>query len=128
MICRYIRLRYRLMPYIYSIAAQAHTDGKMMMRALAFDFPDDPRSAGRSDEYMFGPAFLVAPVFTPMYFESGNRPLKDVQKTREVYLPAGARWTDLWTGEVFEGGRIVTVGTPLDKLPVFTRDGFELKV
>ena len=122
-ICRYIRLRYRLMPYIYSLAAMAHFDSFIMMRSLAFDFPEDPQAVGRSDEYMFGPALLIAPVFSPMYFKSESRPLSDVPKTREVYLPRGAKWYDFWTEEVFEGGQTVTAVAPLDRIPVFVRAG-----
>ena len=107
----YSRLRYRLMPYIYTIAADTyHRDGTMM-RGLVMDFPDDRNVWNRGEEYMFGPAFLVAPVHE---FRA---------RTREVYLPAGARWYDFYTGRAFEGGQSVRVGAPLARMPLFVRAG-----
>jgi alpha-glucosidase (family GH31 glycosyl hydrolase) len=81
------------------------------MRALFMDFPNDPNVLDRRYEYMFGPAFLVAPVY-----EQG-------QTTREVYLPAGTDWYNYWTNERLHGGQTVTVNAPIDTLPLFVRAG-----
>jgi alpha-glucosidase (family GH31 glycosyl hydrolase) len=81
------------------------------MRALFMDFPEDPNVADLTDEYMFGPAFLVAPVT-----EQGAT-------TRKVYLPAGCDWYNYWTNERVKGGQTVTVKAPIDTLPLFVRAG-----
>jgi alpha-D-xyloside xylohydrolase len=81
------------------------------MRALPLDFPDDPKVADMRDEYMFGPAFLVAPVT-----EQGAT-------TRDVYLPAGADWYNYWTGERAHGGQTLKVDAPIDTIPLFVRAG-----
>ena len=121
-IVKFIRLRYELMDYILAMAEKAHTDSYIMMRALAFDFPDDPKAVSRTDEYMFGPSYLVAPVFEPMYYESGSRPIRNAAKVREVYLPQGCRWKDYWTGEIYEGGQSILADAPLEKIPVMVRE------
>jgi alpha-glucosidase (family GH31 glycosyl hydrolase) len=81
------------------------------MRALPLDFPDDPKVADLRDEYMFGPAFLVAPVT-----EQGAT-------SREVYLPAGADWYNYWTNERVKGGQTISVSAPIDTIPLFVRAG-----
>jgi alpha-glucosidase (family GH31 glycosyl hydrolase) len=81
------------------------------MRALFMDFPDDARAADIRDEYMFGPAFLVAPVT-----EQGAT-------SRAVYLPVGADWYNWWTNERMHGGQTVVVEAPIDRLPLFVRAG-----
>ncbi len=108
---QYVRLRYTLMPYIYSLGYFTHKTGAPFMRALFMDFPDDPKVAAIGNEYMFGPAFLVAPVT-----DQG-------QTTKQVYLPAGADWYNYWTHQRLHGGRTVTVDAPIDKLPLFVRAG-----
>jgi alpha-D-xyloside xylohydrolase len=108
---KYLRLRYQLLPYIYSLAYHTYQTGAPYMRALFMDFPNDPRVAGIGDEYMFGPAFLVAPVT-----EQGAT-------SRTVYLPAGADWYNYWTNERFRGGRAVKVEAPIETLPLFVRAG-----
>ena len=108
---KYLRLRYELMPYIYSLGYHTWETGAPFMRALPLDFPDDPRVADLRDEYMFGPAFLVAPVT-----EQGTT-------AREVYLPSGADWYNYWTGELAHGGQTITVPAPIDTLPLFVRAG-----
>jgi alpha-D-xyloside xylohydrolase len=75
------------------------------------DFPNDPNVAEIGDEYMFGPAFLVAPVT-----DQGAT-------SRSVYLPAGAKWYNFWTNELFEGGQTITVKAPIDTIPLFVRAG-----
>ena len=82
-----------------------------MMRALPMDFRTDTNALAISDEYMFGPAFLVAPVTEP----------KVVDTT--VYLPAGTRWVNFWTGETFDGGQKIGTPAPRDQMPLFVRAG-----
>ena len=108
---KYLKLRYQLMPYIYSLAYRTHESGAPYMRALFMDFPDDPKVAGLGDEYMFGPAFLVAPVT-----EQGAT-------SRTVYLPAGADWYNYWTNQRIRGGQTIKVDAPIDTLPLFVRAG-----
>jgi alpha-D-xyloside xylohydrolase len=108
---KYLRLRYQLMPYIYSLGYRTWLTGAPFMRALPLDFPNDPKVADIRDEYMFGPAFLVAPVT-----EQGAT-------SRQVYLPAGADWYNYWTQERVKGGQTITVQAPIDTLPLFVRAG-----
>jgi len=108
---KYLRLRYQLMPYIYSLGYKTWQTGAPFMRALPMDFPNDPKVADLRDEYMFGPAFLVAPVT-----EQGAT-------SREVYLPAGADWYNYWTNEHVKGGQTITVQAPIDTIPLFVRAG-----
>jgi alpha-D-xyloside xylohydrolase len=118
-----LRLRYRLLPYIYSLAAWTTLRGYTMLRNLAFDFREDAAAHDAAGEFMFGPAFLVAPVTEPMYYAAGSTPVTDVPRARGVYLPARTEWYDFWTGEVFAGGQEVTAAAPLDTLPLFVRAG-----
>ena len=111
MISQYLRLRYTLIPYLYSLGKRTYDTGAPFMRALFMDFPDDPNVATIGDEYMFGPAFLVAPVT-----EQG-------QQARQVYLPAGSDWYDYWTNERHAGGQTVTAAAPIDRIPLFVRAG-----
>jgi len=108
---KYLKLRYELMPYIYSLSYQNNQTGAPSMRALFMDFPNDPQVADLRDEYMFGPAFLVAPVT-----EQGAT-------SRQVYLPAGSDWYNYWTNEKIGGGQTITVQAPIDTLPLFVRAG-----
>jgi alpha-D-xyloside xylohydrolase len=108
---KYLKLRYELMPYIYSLGYSTYQSGAPYMRALFMDFPADAKAAALTDEYMLGPAFLVAPVT-----DQGVT-------TREVYLPAGADWYNYWTNEKVHGGQTITVQAPIDQLPVFVRAG-----
>ncbi|HCT91526.1 MAG TPA: glycoside hydrolase [Lachnospiraceae bacterium] len=117
-----IRLRYRLLPYIYSLAGAVHLQGATMMRSLLFDFADDEKVRGIADEYMFGPSLLICPVTEPMYYEAESCPI-DREKRRDCYLPAGCGWVDFMDGEYYEGGRTVNVSAPLEKIPVFVRAG-----
>ncbi|MGH9345458.1 MAG: TIM-barrel domain-containing protein [Terriglobia bacterium] len=108
---KYLRLRYQLMPYIYSLAYHTNQTGAPYMRPLFMDFPNDPKVAHLRYEYMFGPAFLVAPVY-----EQGAT-------SRKVYLPAGADWYNYWTNERVHGGQTITAAAPIDTLPLFVRAG-----
>ena len=108
---KYLRLRYQLMPYIYSLGHRTHETGAPFMRGLFMDFGADPRVADIRDEYMFGPALLVAPVT-----EQGRT-------SREVYLPAGSDWYDFWTNERVHGGQRIVARAPIDVIPIFVRAG-----
>jgi alpha-D-xyloside xylohydrolase len=110
------RLRYRLLPYIYTIAADTyHRDGTMM-RGLIMDFPEDVNARNVNDQYLFGPSLLVSPVY------------RYQARLRHVYLPAGASWYDFHTGERFAGGRGVEARAPLGHLPLFVRAGAILPI
>lgn len=121
------RLRYQLLPYIYSCAASVWLNDDTIMRLLAFDFPKDHRACTVRDQFLFGHSLMVCPVTEPMYFEVGSRPVQK-EKTREVYLPEGCGWYDFYTGERFEGGRTITVSAPIDKIPLFVKAGSILPV
>lgn len=107
---KYDNLRYRLLPYIYSLAGMVTQDNYTIMRSLAFDFRDDASVYGVPDQYLFGPAFMVCPVTT-----AGAQ-------TRSVYLPK-AVWYDFWTGERVQGGQTVQAAAPIDKMPLYVRAG-----
>ena len=104
-------LRYRMLPYNYSVAWKVTSERYTMMRPLVMDFPKDTNALATADEYMFGPAFLVCPVTTPQ------------ASARAVYLPSGANWVDFQTGESLTGGRTITANAPLSILPLFVRAG-----
>ncbi len=108
---KYLRLRYQLMPYLYSLGYYSNQTGAPFMRGLFMDFGSDPKVADIGDEYMFGPALLVAPVT-----EQGRT-------SRQVYLPAGTDWYNFWTNERLHGGQTITVDAPIDTLPLFVRAG-----
>jgi alpha-D-xyloside xylohydrolase len=108
---KYLKLRYQLMPYIYALGYGVHQTGAPYMRALFMDFPNDPAVAEIGDEYMFGPAFLVAPVT-----EQGAT-------NRKVYLPSGTDWYNYWTNERLHGGQTIEATAAIDTLPLFVRAG-----
>lgn len=111
-----LRLRERLRPYIHEQMHRAATDGLPPMRPLFVDFPEDAAAWSTDDEFLFGPDILVAPITG-----AGER-------SRPVYLPAGATWTDAWTGTEHEGGTTITADAPLERIPVFLRDGSRLPI
>ncbi|MBQ2501756.1 MAG: DUF5110 domain-containing protein [Bacteroidales bacterium] len=104
------RLRYRLMPYIYTLDSRVWFDDYTIMRGLVMDFTDDPVARNTDDEFMFGDAFLVCPVCE---YEA---------RSREVYLPAGG-WYDFSTGAYIQGGARITASAPYDHIPVYVRAG-----
>ncbi len=116
-------LRYRLIPYIYSLAWQVTSRGYTLMRALPFDFRHDSNTYAIGDQYMFGPAFLVNPVTEPMYYQSGSRKLEDVEKVRDVYLPSGTDWYDFWTGKRYHGGQTIRAQAELEIMPLYIKAG-----
>lgn len=112
---KYISLRYRLLPYIYSLSYKVTTEGYTMMRGLAMDFASDRRTYDIDNAYMFGPSLLVRPVFSPMK-----------EETEVVtYLPEheGKMWFDFWTGEVIKAGTKHTQPSRLDVLPLYVKGG-----
>ncbi len=104
------RLRYRLLPYVYSVAAGVTRRDGMIMRPLVADWPGDAVARGVKDEFLFGPSLLVAPV------------IEYKARSRSVYLPAGT-WYDFWTGAKVEGGRTIEARADYDSVPVFVRAG-----
>jgi alpha-glucosidase/alpha-D-xyloside xylohydrolase len=107
---KYLELRYRLLPYVYTAAREAHDTGLPMIRALWLHHPDDPAAVARGDEYLWGRDLLVAPVTEPG------------ASTRRLYLPRGS-WFDFWTQERLEGGREIDRAVDLATLPLFARAG-----
>jgi alpha-D-xyloside xylohydrolase len=107
----YDKLRYRLMPYIYSLAGRTYHDNYTIMRGLVMDFPRDNNVVDIGDQYMFGPSLLVCPVYT---YEA---------RSREVYLPSGSSWYDLYSGKIYAGGQHYTVDAPYERMPVFVKSG-----
>ena len=141
---RTIRLRYRLIPYLYSMAWQVTSNNESYLRPLFSDFANDRRVWDTTDEFMFGRSILAAPIVEAQYtaeavvkedamsgwdkkeaHDSGNLAKVDfkAQKTAMKYLPNGAEWYDFWTGKRFKGGQKVTLQTQLDRVPMFVRAG-----
>jgi alpha-D-xyloside xylohydrolase len=109
---QYLELRYRLLPYLYSVAHEVHAKGVPIMRPLVFDFPQDPQALDQVHSYMFGRALHVAPVVAPAV------------SSWPVYLPPSAGgWVDFWTGERRAGGRTHDVASPLERVPLHLRAG-----
>ena len=113
-------LRYRLLPYNYSLGAKVTLDNYTIMRSLPFDFRKDTAVYSIPDEYMFGPAFLVNPVTEQLY---SNDPANTSTKTRKVYLPKGADWFDFWTGKKLSGGQAIDAAAPIDIMPLYVKAG-----
>jgi alpha-D-xyloside xylohydrolase len=113
---KYLFLRERIRPYVTEQMRAAHERGTPIMRPLFYDFHADQRAWSVDDEYLFGPSLLVAPVF------------HEKARSRFVYLPAGATWTDAWTGEIHEGGTTIETDAPLERIPVFLKDGVFLPI
>jgi alpha-D-xyloside xylohydrolase len=132
---KYIHLRYRLLPYIYSTSWEVTAGQSSMMRALMMDFAKDKNGWDINDEYLFGRSLLVSPVTRPMYIKkvAGGRDSSNVEdfssvKSKEVYLPEGASWYDFWTGESFKGGNKIGKETPLDIIPLYVKAGSILPI
>ncbi len=106
---KFTKLRYRLLPYIYSMACAYSGEGLPIMRHLALDFQEDPWTVYVEDQWMFGEAFLVAPIL-------------DSSCTRKIYLPKG-KWIDFWSLKEIEGGCFIDYEAPLDFMPLFVREG-----
>jgi len=107
----YDELRYRLMPYIYSLAGMAFHNDYTLMRSLAMSFTADKQTYGISDQFMFGPAFMACPVYT---YKARNR---------EVYFPATTGWYDFYSDQFIAGGKKITAEAPLERMPLFVPEG-----
>jgi len=107
----YDKLRYRMMPYMYSLAGWAHLKDYTLMRALVMDFNGDDNIYDIPDQWMFGPAFMACPVG------------KYGERSRKVYLPKQCGWYDLYTGKHFAGGQTITADAPYERMPVYVREG-----
>jgi alpha-D-xyloside xylohydrolase len=107
----YDKLRYRLLPYIYSVAWKTTSEGYTPMRALVMDFPSDRNVLDIPDQFLFGPALLISPV------------TKAGADSRNVYLPARTTWYDFWTGAKLQGGQTITASAPLVTIPLYVRAG-----
>jgi alpha-D-xyloside xylohydrolase len=99
------------MPYIYTLTGDVTHKNYTPMRLLAFDFPDDKNALDCGDQFMYGPALLVCPVL-----EAGA-------VSREVYLPEDSKWTDFWTGKMYNGGERITADAPKSKIPLYVKSG-----
>ena len=107
----YDKLRYRMMPYLYSMAGWVNYKDYTMLRGLVMDFASDEKVLNIGDQWMFGPAFMACPVGTYK------------ARSRDVYFPKQSAWYDLYTGKRYEGGKTVCVSAPYEKMPVFVREG-----
>ncbi len=107
----YDKLRYRLMPYIYTLAGMAFHDDYTIMRGLVMDFVSDKNVLNINDQFMFGPSLLINPV------------CKYLQRSRKVYLPQTTGWYDFYTGAYYEGGKTITANAPLSRIPIFVKEG-----
>ncbi|NLT02839.1 MAG: DUF5110 domain-containing protein [Bacteroidales bacterium] len=112
----YNRLRYRLMPYIYTLAGRCYLDDYTIMRPLMMDFSNDSQVLNLSDQYAFGPSLMVCPVYTYK------------ARQRSVYFPKGCDWYDLYTGACTQGGQLLTVDAPANRMPVYVKSGSILPV
>jgi alpha-D-xyloside xylohydrolase len=107
----YDKLRYRLMPYIYSLAGGCYFDDYTIMRGLVMDFKDDAKVLNIADQYMFGPGLLINPV------------TENNVTSRKVYLPSPAGWYDFYTGKYFKGDQTLQADAPYGRIPVFVKEG-----
>ena len=110
-IVAYTQLRYRLMPYIYSLAGMTYFKDYTIMRPLAMDFTSDQKVYNIGDQYMFGPAFMAAPIY------------KYGARTKEMYFPAGNGWYDFYTGKYGQVGQLLTVEAPYERMPLYVKAG-----
>jgi alpha-D-xyloside xylohydrolase len=122
-ILKFINLRYQLLPYIYSMAAEMHLNNNSLLRSLMFDFAEDKNVKELSDSFMFGKSLLVCPVTEPMYYEADSVPLSGIDKTRKVYLPQGTNWYDFWTNTSYSGDQTLTCKATMDIIPLFVKAG-----
>jgi alpha-D-xyloside xylohydrolase len=118
-----IKLRYRLLPYNYSLMAMVTMDDYTMTRPLVFDFRNDSKVYDIKDQFMFGPAFMACPVTKPMYYEPNSVKLEGVEKKRQVYLPGDRDWYDFNSNMRYTPGQTIKADAPIDYIPVFVRAG-----
>jgi alpha-D-xyloside xylohydrolase len=108
---RYDKLRYRFLPYIYSLAWRVTNEDYTIQRPLIMDWRNDPKVVAIGDQFMFGPAILVNPV------------TEEGATNRSLYLPGASAWYDFWSGEKLPGARRITAEAPLDRIPLYVRAG-----
>lgn len=125
---KYTHLRYKLLPYLYSMSWDVTNNSGSIMRPLMMDFVADEKVYDIDTEYMFGKSFLVRPVTEPLYTwndEHQKGHMKDLSQvgTTDVYLPAGARWIDFWTGVSHDGGQTIQREVPIDIMPIYIKAG-----
>lgn len=124
----FLRLRYQLMPYIYSLSRKVTANAYTIMRGLPMDFPADTNVYKINNQYMFGPSLLVNPVTAPLYSKApavkGGKSSMDFSVTKNVklYLPKGI-WYNFWTGEKITGGQHISCQAPISQLPLFVKAG-----
>jgi len=111
---KFMELRYRLLPYLYTYARIAHDTGNSLVRGMYVEYPQQEPAYSNRHQYMFGRELLVAPISEPGY---GKPVLKD------IYLPAGDDWFDYFTGKIYPGGQVINYECPLDRMPLFVRAG-----
>ena len=122
-----VKMRYQLLPYIYSTSCQVHQSDDSFMRALMMDFKDDPKTLDNNREFLFGRSLLVAPIVEALY--TPEKIQKEVtadwtaKKTYDVYLPQGTQWYDYWTNERLDGGQTVKADGTLAHCPVYVKAG-----
>ncbi|GHT48783.1 xylosidase [Bacteroidia bacterium] len=123
---KFIRLRYRLLPYNYALSWDVTSHAGSIIRMLSMDFPEDTKVHDLGNQYMYGKSFLVAPVLEAFY-SSGvkENAVVDFSKTQTypVYLPKGAGWYDFWTGKFLKGGVEIQAETPIDIMPLYVKAG-----
>ena len=117
------RLRYELMPYIYSLAGQCYLEDASMMMPLAFAYQKDKNTWSIMDQYLFGPSLMVCPVTEPMYYKSGSVKLSGVDRVRKVYLPEGNGWYDFYTNTYYQGGQWIITEATIERMPLFVKEG-----
>lgn len=128
---RFIDLRYRLLPYIYSLTGAVTHENGSIMRPLVMDFATDRKAILLDNEYMFGKNILVCPVTQPLYTKKveGNKGVATVANIAkasspvQVYLPKGSKWIDFWTNEMIEGGREISRECPISIMPLYIKAG-----
>lgn len=128
---RFINLRYRLLPYIYSLTGAVTHENGTIMRPLVMDFATDRKAILLDNEYMFGKNILVCPVTQPLYTKKveGNKGVATVANIAkasspvQVYLPKGSKWIDFWTNEMIEGGREISRECPISIMPLYIKAG-----
>lgn len=124
-------LRYKLLPYIYSTAGKVWLYDSSMIRMLAFDFPKDQQALHISNQYLFGESLMVCPVTRPMYYqknENGTKKILNPYCYRAVYLPEGCGWYNFWTNKYYEGGQWIEAEAPIEKIPLFVKEGSILPI
>lgn len=116
-ICKeYLQIRENMRDYTRSLMKEAHEKGTPVMRTLFYEFPQDSHAWEVEDEFLFGGDVLVAPI------------LYENQRQREVYLPAGVQWKNIWTGNIYEGGQSISVDAPIEQIPLFTKEGSIVRI